>query len=179
MLFSCKALGLFSKKQYAPNADMRFIMKSPTERCLECTIWAVFLSRSLLLCPLKSFGSLFILFVTIWLTPKWYEKKLRLPNFLKGYFYPELGYTNMNYYGIMWFASPFFYKSDNAQPEDDTAQLLSETAQLLSETGQPVNSKDGLFHLFNKYIKDFSNIPSGGIACAHASDSWGVASTDT
>ena len=47
MLFSCKALGLFSKKQYAPNADMRFIMKLPTERCLECTIWAVFLSRSL------------------------------------------------------------------------------------------------------------------------------------
>ena len=107
------------------------------------------------------------------------RKTIEITNFFKGYFYPELGYTNMNYYGIMWFASPFFYKSDNAQPEDDTAQLLSETAQLLSETGQPVNSKDGLFHLLNKYIKDFSNIPSGGIACAHASDSLGVAPTAT
>ena len=100
------------------------------------------------------------------------RKTIEITNFFKGYFYPELGYTNMNYYGIMWFASPFFYKSDNAQPEDDTAQLLS-------ETGQPVSSKDGRFHLLNKYIKDFSNIPSGGIACAHASDSLGVAPTAT
>ena len=107
------------------------------------------------------------------------RKTIEITKFLKGYFYPELGYTNMNYYGIMWFASPFFYKSDKAQQEDDTAQLLSGTAQLLSETGQPVNSKDGLFHLLNKYIKDFSNIPSGGIACAHASDSLGVAPTAT
>ena len=83
------------------------------------------------------------------------RKTIEITKFFKGYFYPELGYTNMNYYGIMWFASPFFYKSDNAQPEDDTAQLLSETAQLLSETGQPVNSKDGLFHLLNKYIPQF------------------------
>ena len=47
----------------------------------------------------------------------------------------------------------FFYKSDKAQQEDDTAQLLSDRAQLLSETGQPVRSKDGRFHLLNKYIK--------------------------
>ena len=107
------------------------------------------------------------------------RKTIEITKFLKGYFYPELGYTNMNYYGIMWFASPFFYKSDKAQQEDDTAQLLSDTAQLLSETGQPVSSKDGRFHLLNKYIKDFSNIPSGGIACAHASDSLGVAPTAT
>ena len=51
----------------------------------------------------------------------------------------------MNYYGIMWFASPFFYKSDKAQQEDDTAQLLSGTAQLLSGTGQPVTQKMGCF----------------------------------
>ena len=100
------------------------------------------------------------------------RKTIEITKFLKGYFYPELGYTNMNYYGIMWFASPFFYKSDKAQQEDDTAQLLS-------DTGQPVSSKDGRFHLLNKYIKDLSNIPSGGIACAHASDSWGVAPTAT
>ena len=31
---SFKALGLFSNKQYDPKADMRFIMKLPTERCL-------------------------------------------------------------------------------------------------------------------------------------------------
>ena len=86
--------------------------------------------------------------------------------------YEKCDKANMNYYGIMWFASPFFYKSDKAQQEDDTAQLLS-------ETGQTVNSKDGRFHLLNKYIKDFSNIPSGGIACAHASDSLGVAPTAT
>ena len=91
--------------------------------------------------------------------------------------YEKCDKANMNYYGIMWFASPFFYKSDKAQQEDDTAQLLSDTAQLLSETGQPVSSKDGRFHLLNKYIKDLSNIPSGGIACAHASDSSGVAPT--
>ena len=86
--------------------------------------------------------------------------------------YEKCDKANMNYYGIMWFASPFFYKSDKARQKEDTAQLLS-------ETGQTVNSKDGRFHLLNKYIKDFSNIPSGGIACAHASDSWGVAPTAT
>ena len=107
------------------------------------------------------------------------RKTIEITKFLKGYFYPELGYTNMNYMASCGSHHLFFYKSDNAQPEDDTAQLLSETAQLLSETGQPVNSKDGLFHLLNKYIKDFSNIPSGGIACAHASDSLGVAPTAT
>ena len=53
-----------------------------------------------------------------------------------------------------------------------TFELNSPTFERNRSTG---NSKDGLFHLLNKYIKDFSNIPSGGIACAHASDSWGVA----
>ena len=103
---------------------------------------------------------------------------MRLPIFLKDI----LSRTGIYQYELLRHhvvRITFFYKSDNAQPEDDTAQLLSETAQLLSETGQPVNSKDGLFHLLNKYIKDFSNIPSGGIACAHASDSLGVAPTAT
>ena len=116
--------------------------------------------------------------MTIWLTPKWYEKQLRLPNFLKDIFIPNWGIPIWTIWHHV-VRITFFYKSDKAQQEDDTAQLLSDTAQLLSETGQPVSSKDGRFHLLNKYIKDFSNIPSGGIACAHASDSLGVAPTAT
>ena len=49
--------------------------------------------------------------------------------------YEKCDKANMNYYGIMWFASP----------EGDTAQLLSGTAQLLSGTGQPVTQKMGCF----------------------------------
>ena len=48
----------------------------------------------------------------------------------------------------------------------------SPTSDLNSPTRDSVV---GEFHLLNKYIKDLFNIPSGGIACAHASDSWGVA----
>ena len=42
------ASGLFSKKQYAANAEHRFMMKLCTDLCLECTRFALFLSSSLM-----------------------------------------------------------------------------------------------------------------------------------
>ena len=43
-----KASGLLSKKQYAVSAEQMFMMKLCTERCLECTMFALFLSKSLM-----------------------------------------------------------------------------------------------------------------------------------
>ena len=48
------------------------------------------------------------------------RKTIEITKFFKGYFYPELGYTNMNYYGIMWFASPFF--TSRTKPNKRTIQ---------------------------------------------------------
>ena len=42
------ASGLFSKKEYAVSAAQMFMMKLCMERCLECTMFALFLSRSLI-----------------------------------------------------------------------------------------------------------------------------------
>ena len=46
--YPTSAAGLLSKKQYAPNAEIRFMMKLVTDLCRECTIWAVFFRRSLI-----------------------------------------------------------------------------------------------------------------------------------
>ena len=72
-------------------------------------------------------------------------------------------------YGIMWFSSPLFATKSASVQCSPTSDLNSPTR----------DSVVGEFHLLNKYIKDLSNIPSGGIACAHASDSLGVAPTAT
>ena len=40
--YPTKAAGLLSKKQYATNAEIRFMMKLVTDLCRERTIWAVF-----------------------------------------------------------------------------------------------------------------------------------------
>lgn len=52
VLFFCaqtgNACGLFSKKQYAANAEHRFIMKLCIGRCLECTRLALFFNNSLI-----------------------------------------------------------------------------------------------------------------------------------
>ena len=77
--------------------------------------------------------------------------------------------ANTNIYGIMWFASPLFATGSASVQSSPTSDLNSPTR----------DSVVGEFHLLNKYIKDLSNIPSGGIACAHASDSLGVAPTAT
>ena len=84
--------------------------------------------------------------------------------------------TNTKIYGIMWFASPLFATGSASVQSSPTSDLNSPTSDLNSPTRDSVV---GEFHLLNKYIKDLSNIPSGGIACAHASDSWGVAPTAT
>ena len=81
--------------------------------------------------------------------------------------------ANMNIYGIMWFASPLFAPSSHAK--EPSSQAKGQTSPI-SDLNSPISdSVSGEFHLFNKDIKDFSNIPSGGIACTHASDSSGVA----
>ena len=84
--------------------------------------------------------------------------------------------ANTNIYGIMWFASPLFATGSASVQSSPTSDLNSPTSDLNSPTRDSVV---GEFHLLNKYIKDLSNIPSGGIACAHASDSLGVAPTAT
>ena len=89
--------------------------------------------------------------------------------------------ANTNIYGIMWFASPLFATGSASVQSSPTSDKSSPTSDLNSPTSD-LNSPTrdsvvGEFHLLNKYIKDFSNIPSGGIACAHASDSSGVAPT--
>lgn len=114
--------------------------------------------------------------------------------------YERCNNSNMNIYGVMWIAPSLFYNSEAAsKPTSETAskptseaalKTASETPQkLTSETPQKLTSNSpktdqfspkpesnsGEFHLINKYIKDLSNIPSGGIACTHASDSSGVA----
>ena len=91
--------------------------------------------------------------------------------------------ANTNIYGIMWFASPLFATGSASVQSSPTSDKSSPTSDLNSPTSD-LNSPTrdsvvGEFHLLNKYIKDLSNIPSGGIACAHASDSWGVAPTAT
>ena len=48
MQYPCKAFGLLSKKQYAPNAEIRFMIKLLTDLWRECTICAVFFSISLM-----------------------------------------------------------------------------------------------------------------------------------
>ena len=75
-------------------------------------------------------------------------------------------------YGIMWFSSPLFATNSASVQSSPTSVQSSPTRDLNSPTRDSVV---GEFHLLNKYIKDLYNIPSGGIACAHASDSWGVA----
>ena len=87
--------------------------------------------------------------------------------------------ANTNIYGIMWFASPLFATGSASVQSSPTSDKSSPTSDLNSPTSD-LNSPTrdsvvGEFHLLNKYIKDLFNIPSGGIACAHASDSWGVA----
>ena len=91
--------------------------------------------------------------------------------------------ANTNIYGIMWFASPLFATGSASVQSSPTSDKSSPTSDLNSPTSD-LNSPTrdsvvGEFHLLNKYIKDLSNIPSGGIACAHASDSLGVAPTAT
>ena len=41
MQYPCNAFGLLSKKQYAPNAEIRFMIKLLTDLWRECTICAV------------------------------------------------------------------------------------------------------------------------------------------
>ena len=48
MQYPCNAFGLLSKKQYAPNAEIRFMIKLLTDLWRECTICAVFFSMSLM-----------------------------------------------------------------------------------------------------------------------------------
>ena len=48
MQYPCNAFGLLSKKQYAPNAEIRFMIKLLTDLWHECTICAVFFSMSLM-----------------------------------------------------------------------------------------------------------------------------------
>ena len=48
MQYPCKAFGLLSKKQYAPNAGIRSMIKLLTDLWRECTICAVFFSISLM-----------------------------------------------------------------------------------------------------------------------------------
>ena len=48
MQYPCKAFGLLSKKQYAPNAEIRFMIKLLTDLWRECTICTVFFSISLM-----------------------------------------------------------------------------------------------------------------------------------
>ena len=48
MQYPCKAFGLLSKKQYASNAEIRFMIKLLTNLWRECTICAVFFSMSLM-----------------------------------------------------------------------------------------------------------------------------------
>ena len=48
MQYPCNAFGLLSKKQYAPKAEIRFMIKLLTDLWRECTIYAVFFSMSLM-----------------------------------------------------------------------------------------------------------------------------------
>ena len=48
MQYPCNAFGLLSKKQYAPKAEIRFMIKLLTDLWRECTICAVFFSISLM-----------------------------------------------------------------------------------------------------------------------------------
>lgn len=48
MQYPCNAFGLLSKKQYAPNAEIRFMIKLLTDLWRECTICAVFFRMSLM-----------------------------------------------------------------------------------------------------------------------------------
>ena len=58
MQYLCKALGLLSKKQYAPKAEIRFMIKVLTDLWRECTICAVFFSMSLMVSTLHARWSL-------------------------------------------------------------------------------------------------------------------------
>ena len=58
MQYLCKALGLLSKKQYAPKAEIRFMIKLLTDLWRECTICAVFFSLSLMVSTLHARWSL-------------------------------------------------------------------------------------------------------------------------
>lgn len=48
MQYPCNAFSLLSKKQYAPKAEIRFMIKLLTDLWRECTICAVFFSMSLM-----------------------------------------------------------------------------------------------------------------------------------
>ena len=48
MQYPFNAFGLLSKKQYAPKAEIRFMIKLLTDLWRECTICAVFFSMSLM-----------------------------------------------------------------------------------------------------------------------------------
>ena len=58
MQYPCIALGLLSKKQYAPKAEIRFMIKLLTDLWRECTICAVFFSMSLMVSTLHARWSL-------------------------------------------------------------------------------------------------------------------------
>lgn len=58
--YPTSAAGLLAKKQYAPNAEIRFMMKLVTDLCRECTIWAVFFRRSLIVSMLYLLRSIIL-----------------------------------------------------------------------------------------------------------------------
>ena len=48
IVYPIRAFGLLPKKQYVPNAEIRFMMKLASDLWRECTLCAVFLSKSLM-----------------------------------------------------------------------------------------------------------------------------------
>ena len=75
MQFPCNALGLLSKKQYASNAEIRFMIKLLTNLWRECTICAVFFSMSLMVSIMYLLRSI-IAFVSEQLAIQTFSKNL-------------------------------------------------------------------------------------------------------
>ena len=75
MQYPCNAFGLLSKKQYAPKAEIRFLIKLLTDLWRECTICAVFFSMSLIVSIMYLLRSI-IAFVSEQLAIQTFSKNL-------------------------------------------------------------------------------------------------------